>query len=360
VIEYQPNGLTKPVFFKTYRSDVSGLVDFFAMQAYRQVTVEILAEPFAVGLRESFSGTFGFDPASTGYETTLGPILGDSPAPLVLELAYTASAPFALNALSTPNGLAASTLVRKVTNGSFSAGSGVTPVTGAGTGYWNGDYYAVNCAIGVGAPLTDINNRRLLFSHSLPAGVWRAVAQMSFDGTGTYQAQISQTVATASPVLQVGTLISIPAGPIIASPYDMGIFSIPFGAPEGTAAGVSYFALNLTRQSGAGDAKIDGVIFYPVGSGNQQLVSTLLVDPPNPGAAFVVDAGTGAVYQGVYGGAIAGQQSFLTSGGAPWVAPACTNSVRLIPLTPTATNTAAIGYTGSYDPRYSHIRPIAS
>lgn len=62
---YQPNNLTKPVFFRLYRSDTSQLEDVIAQAAMRRFTIELLAEPFALGLRETLGPfTVSNDPAN--------------------------------------------------------------------------------------------------------------------------------------------------------------------------------------------------------------------------------------------------------------------------------------------------------
>ena len=89
IIRYQPAGASRPVFFKVWRSDFSALVDMKAVLAFRQASLEIVAEPFAYGLRETISvGTVNNDPAagSNGcyFDLAAGQILGDVPAPMLL------------------------------------------------------------------------------------------------------------------------------------------------------------------------------------------------------------------------------------------------------------------------------------
>jgi hypothetical protein len=81
-IQYQPTGATKPVFFRTFRSDASQLEDVMAQAAMRTFTIEVLAEPFALGLRETLGPyTIANDPAAAsnpGYVDISG-VLGDVP-----------------------------------------------------------------------------------------------------------------------------------------------------------------------------------------------------------------------------------------------------------------------------------------
>lgn len=89
LLKWQPNGLTKPVFFKTFRSDVTTLDYLWSAKAFHNITIEILAEPFALGLRETISsgtiGTVNNDPASSnGCYFDLTGIIGDVAAPMVM------------------------------------------------------------------------------------------------------------------------------------------------------------------------------------------------------------------------------------------------------------------------------------
>ena len=89
-IQYQPNSLTKPVFFRTYRSDASQLADVMAQQAMRSFTIELLAEPFALGLRETLGPyTVNNDPVAgtnpCSVQIGSSTILGDVPAPIALQ-----------------------------------------------------------------------------------------------------------------------------------------------------------------------------------------------------------------------------------------------------------------------------------
>lgn len=80
---YQPNALTKPVFFKTWRSDFTDVVDVRVVGAYRRLSVELLAEPFALGLQETIN--VGAITTATGYfDVSSANIKGDVAAPFVM------------------------------------------------------------------------------------------------------------------------------------------------------------------------------------------------------------------------------------------------------------------------------------
>lgn len=82
---FQPDGLTKPVFFRTVRSDFNSVREVPTdSMAARVMEFECLAEPFALGLRESLGPyTINNDPAhaTNGCYVDLTGVIGDVAAP---------------------------------------------------------------------------------------------------------------------------------------------------------------------------------------------------------------------------------------------------------------------------------------
>lgn len=86
-LKYHPDGATKPVFFRLFRSDMAALNDIAGQIAGREFTVELLAEPFALGIRETLGPyTVNNDPAagSNGHYFDLTGVLGDVAAPCII------------------------------------------------------------------------------------------------------------------------------------------------------------------------------------------------------------------------------------------------------------------------------------
>jgi hypothetical protein len=83
---YQPTGATKPVFFRYFRSDISGIEDVIAQAAFRKPEIELPCDPFALGAREDMGPyTVNNDPAAGSnpcYFDVTG-VKGDVPAPVV-------------------------------------------------------------------------------------------------------------------------------------------------------------------------------------------------------------------------------------------------------------------------------------
>ncbi len=86
-LKLQHDGASKPVFFKLYRSDSTAIRDIPGQASAYECEVEFLAEPFALGLRESAGPyTLNNDPAaaSNGHYIDITGVIGDVAAPCVL------------------------------------------------------------------------------------------------------------------------------------------------------------------------------------------------------------------------------------------------------------------------------------
>lgn len=83
-LRYQREGMTKPVFFRVFRSDASNLEELWTTPVARNITIELLAEPFALGLPESL-GPYVLN-GGTGDRFTIpaSSALGDVATPLVI------------------------------------------------------------------------------------------------------------------------------------------------------------------------------------------------------------------------------------------------------------------------------------
>lgn len=89
LIKYQPFGATKPVFFKTFRSDMSAIRVMKVSAATHELEFEVLAEPFALGLMETVSvGTVNNDPAHATngcyFDIAAASVIGDVATPCLI------------------------------------------------------------------------------------------------------------------------------------------------------------------------------------------------------------------------------------------------------------------------------------
>ena len=87
---FQVTPTAPPMWFRCVRSSPGGLslADVYRDRDTNRwgIAVSLVAEPFALGEQVSHTLTIGNDPATGGLSTTLPPIKGDAPAPLVVEI----------------------------------------------------------------------------------------------------------------------------------------------------------------------------------------------------------------------------------------------------------------------------------
>lgn len=384
---YQPTGATKPVFFRTYRSDPSQLADVMSQQAMRTVTIELLAEPFALGLEESFSGTFSWDGASaSGFQASSVPtILGDVAAPLRLDLTLTnLPAGAYLVSQATPSALSAPGMLRAATNATMgTVSTDTSATTGLSNVYWNTDAhtisFATNTALadrlaGIQPPATIRAGSYRLIAHVVDASATAAAyslrarrsnsAGASPDGTGF---DTGETIS-----LELDT----PSGAALADAFvDLGVFRVPFGADvakqaDGFTVSGSYWAIQAGRTAGSGSLRIDGLLWVPTIMDDATANTSALIDPGTTATTTTpvtlrLDAEREIAI--LYTGSLA--LSDLTipttlAGALPSVHPAHDNKLWLIPtagVNPGGTaTTTTIAYSASYKPRYLFVRPVST
>ena len=364
---YQPNALTKPVFFKTWRSDFSDVVDVRVVGAYRRLSVELLAEPFALGLRETFSSTISMDGSNaSGFTYTCPTILGDVAAPLRFDNTSltTQGFSFHLATQAFPTGLTAPVMVRTATNAGFSLGTDASNATGLGTSYWNGDAVSVSFATATMAT-------RASATVTLPAaGTYRVIARMGLSADATVNMKVSRKVLTTTAptytTVQTGDTKQITTASLSPSNLDMGLFRVPFGNTEvgDTIATTTYWDVQAERTSGAGSLRIDGLLFIPVdmdgAKGNRWGITSALGETSPYGTSTLrIDGETervtfldGSAYTELSSGA------FHLTGGFPMVAPNCSNTIWVLANGYAGITTgSSMSFSASYLPRYLYVRP---
>ena len=364
---YQPNALTKPVFFKTWRSDFSDVVEVRVVGAYKRLSIELLAEPFAMGLRETFSSTISMDGSNaSGFTYTCPTILGDVAAPLRFDIQGVVSSDrsFHLATQAFPTGLTAPVMVRTATNAGFSLGTDASNATGLGTGYWNGDAVSVSFATATMAT-------RASATVTLPAaGTYRVIARMGLSADATVNMVVSRKVLTTTAptytTVQTGDTKQITTATLTPSNLDMGLFRVPFGNTEvgDTIATTTYWDIQAERTSGAGNLRIDGLLFIPVDMDGAKghrwgITSAVGTTAPYGSATIRVDAETerlsfmdGSTYTEHSSGAMS------LTGGFPMVAPNCSNTIWSLANGYAGITTASsMSFSASYLPRYLYVRP---
>jgi hypothetical protein len=373
---YQPNGLTKPVFFRTFRSDASQIADVVAQAAMREFTVEVLAEPFALGLKETLGPyTINNDPAagSNPCYVDLPTILGDVAAPLVL---WDGAAGDAGRYIVSTHAASAVPLsweqAESMTLGTDTTNPGGGPDAAmSGTGTNN----SVRTSFATDATM------RTRLTWAVPAtaiGRFRVVALLRGTSTsGTYSIAASANPGSAG-LWVTGQGNQVAFAGSIGSPrrlLDLGLVSFPSSPYTGYADAANTLATTslyifASRLTGANSIDWDAIILLPVGgqAGEFAPPATLLATgvPSNPvidGVAETVVART------VAGDPTTGAATFNRGvsqasvvGAFPQVCPAAANRIFLLRVTSTGDSavTSTTAVSGAYWPRYLYVRPATT
>lgn len=346
-IMYQPQGASKPVFFRTFRSDASALEDVMAQAAMRRATVELLAEPFALGLVETASAgdTYANAAAETEGNNLDRPLtaIGDVPAPLML---WTTTDNIT-NSLLLVAGRGESTVFEAETGG-----SGInTLAVGADATYSNSAGKTVSFATTTGMA-TRVDPRFF----TLSPGSYRIVGRFK-KSVAADDIAVRVTIGSMS-LDHTAAMASTTEFQIV----DFGTFTLdaPVGYNLGSSASIP-IEIEAQRVSGTGTLGIDFLDILPC-------ETTAIVTVPDTANTVVLDAINDAVYTiSTTSPFDAGATQFphLYSGPAQWagalpsIHPNDTNNLAVIRLgacAKTVTTTVA----AAYWPRYLLVRPTAS
>ena len=378
ILMWHPQGAAKAVFFKTFRS-TPDLFDMSeqAINVWR-VRATILAEPFALGLRETIGPfTVNNDPAagSNGHFFDVTGVIGDVPSPFVFVNTGThnGNGTIAMRQHGTPSDMASWVFVQgeSCTLGTDTTNPGGGPdaaMSGTGTNNYVRTSFAT-------ATMTTRITRTLILTDA--AGLaWRgryrllAVVRRS-DNTSVMTAQA--TVSSAIAVGTVGAVVAIPQT-TNRQLVDLGIFtggapikSVGFyGAAELPTLDLSA-SIAAARASGTGTLDWDYFMFIPADESYMTFDGLF-----NPTAEMVVDGNLESAYQTENGvDPFLATSSivawwFAVTGGFPALVPNQTNRVFYVIGAHTAGvgNVIAKADVGTvslyYWPRYLFVRPSAT
>lgn len=376
-IMYQPQGASKPVFFRTFRSDASALEDVMAQAAMRRVTVEVLAEPFALGLRETLGPfTVTNDPAaaSNGCYFDLSTILGDVPAPLVLWDDATSDAGRYLTSTHATTAIPLTfAQAESLTLGTDTTNPGGGPdaaMSGTGTNNYVRTSFATaeteQVRLTWTAPATAIGSFKVLafvrFSASTGSSCSLSFGLDSVGGApgpaASTSVTISDTLGTTRQVVDLGLVDLL-----------QGIDPTPGYSSAANPVSTITLYLHASRSGGTSSLDWDAIVLLPVGgqSGEMATPQTMVVE--DLGANPVIDAVLETtVGRSVAGDPTTGAATFLRRssgrvvGGFPYAHPDAANRMFLIRREATGASAVATSttVTGAYWPRYLHVRPTAS
>lgn len=377
ILRYQA-GTSAPVFFRTYRSGPE-VIDFDPVT--REVTVSLLAEPFAYGLEETLSPvvvTANPAAASNGMFLDITSPKGDVETPLTVAITNGSAALGATGRVR--SGLAVRRRGTVANTPLFLQAEAMTQGTDTTT--------QANSASFSG---TGNNWSRCTFG--TPSGQVRLSANpwpsgSSVDYRGTYRVLLRCRKTTGADSidvqLQYGTsaanvsndIVSIPNSDTNLKYIDLGLIQFPSGYDPVTdgLSGVelavqgTYLAVYARRNSGAGNLDMDLLLFLPADDRQEMIkwpeLQAFTTD------IFVAEGGPRpAAYCLDTTGYIRTTQTIEITGGGMMITPGRTN--RLFFARDVGTGTAATGtgdsitatstLTCSYYPRYlGGFRPAAS
>lgn len=357
-IRYQPNGATKPVFFRTYRSDASQLEDVMAQAAMRTFTVEVLAEPFALGLRETIGPvTVNNDPAaaSNGLFLDATGVIGDVSAPVVAvfnpgleRFGYLAST---VPVSSSPRWA------------QVEAGTAGTDTTNPGGG--------PDAAMS-GATLNNFLRTSFATTATMTT---RATVNLTLDGSqfklfGVLRRSDATSAMTARAMVNgvTGPTVTVPQN-TVRQLVELGAFSPRAGAPMASGYGGSAtdstatFALQAARASGTGTLDWDYIIALPADDAmlnwdivNDDSVNSVVIDSY---AETIFETGAPA---NLFAATNSGLYNRPAAGGFPRLRPNVTNRLYVVTTHPGTGHVKADANTVTlhYWPQFLHVRPVAS
>lgn len=366
-LQYQPQGASKPVFFALYRSDASALEDVRAQAAMRTITVELLAMPFALGLRELLGPfTVNANPAagSNPCYVDLPAIIGDVAAPLTYWDNPSGGSSYRnrLVCMETSDAhyLATAQLETWTAYTDTSNPGGGPDAAMSGTGVNN---YMRTTFATVNAIAARVGTTSLSLS-----GTFRLLAFVRRTGT-TSTLQVRARQLRGATVVATGATVTL-AATTTRQLVDLGFFSWPETVKVsggGTSVAVGR-ALDLWagRTGGTDQLDWDCVVLLPVGTRSDvKSLTTLAASLAQDYRLTVVD---GQAYESNLAADPAAGTAQLNqvpaAGAEPWASPGVGNRLHVIAYGDDSNKACAVTTSTSvslaYFPRYLHVRPVST
>lgn len=373
-LKLQHDTASKPVFFKLFRSDYTAVRDIAGQSSAYECEVELLAEPFALGLRETLGPfTVNNDPAhaSNGCYVDLTGVIGDVAAPVVI-VDTTAYAPcfwLGVRQHGTPSDLTFFAQAESLSFGDDTSVPGGGPdaaMSGTGTNNYATTSFATEADMAL----------RLIWTPS--DSTVSAAAGLALRGGYRLVAVVRRS--DASSVIRVQLQSGAYDGPVVTVPLttsrqaiDLGLWTPgesevrPGGYADPVPVDTHDIVIHAARDSGGGSIDWDFLLLVP--ADEAQLVCNEDTDR-STSVDVVIDGHNESVYAFTGGDPFAGTAGYASavkgaSGGFPGVVPNQTN--RFILLTgesPAAgivtSKSTSEALTFHYWPRYLYIRPSAS
>ncbi len=375
---FQPVGASSPVFFKTYRTSPD-VVEWWAISSVaRQVQVQILAEPFALGIRKTISAlTVTNDPAAASrgnfYDIAAADSIGDAPAPLLIhETSFThQSMILGVRQHGTPSDLVFFKQCESM--GSFSAdtsnpgGAADAAMSGTGTTNYVRTTFATTAAMAVRL-VWDLD-AEFNTSAEMEAlrGSYRLYAVVRYtSGIGTNVLTV-QAATYSTKSAQTGPEVDI-VDTTSRQILDLGTFVFGGASINGDLLPIDpsgdVLEFSASRTSGAGSLEWDCVYLVP-NDEMTQIHSDVVMSAPVDG--FVINSIDETIMPVVGDPFSTGTSGMVSNtpqvvGGWPYVIPNQSTRIyflmdyNVLPFSKSHTASWAL----SYWPRYLHVRPAST
>lgn len=371
VLMWQP-GTSEPVFFRTMRSDLTSITEMPGSGTLRVFDVEVLAEPFAYGLRESLASQVVInDPAATpnGMFFDVTAPKGDVETPLFLSapgfIGIVRRTLLAVRRRGTPSGMPLFVQVEAFTmETDTSTPNNDSEMSGTGNNYTQTTFATVatmtgraSIAAGWGvAPSVDVRGGYRVFArcNKTVAGDVIKMRLKLITGTITVTNDTATITANASTNRNWRDLgyVQFPVG---VDPVVDGYSGVPI------AAQTPMLRIDAERTSGTGNLRMDVLMFVPA----DDRLCVVRWAASSSVVAHVLDSARALAYAigSSAGGFVASDDIPTIQGGTPMIAPGVTNRivfVRSIGEVESDSITATVTVTPWYWPRYLYARPATT
>lgn len=364
ILRYRPD-TSSPVFFRTFRAGPDSVVwDPFT----KEVTVQVPAEPFGLGLKETIGPTtVNNDPAagSNGQYVDLTGIKGDVETPLRITVPQSGGlvdpndmSLFALRRRGTPS-LAPYLLQAEAMTQGTDTTTQSTAEDASGTGNkWSRTTFATQAILAAGRlsatwPATtgaDLRGRYRVFARCRTTNGGDEIYASITLGNGVINSEVlvPSNAATSWQLIDLG-LMSIPLG---ADP----VTDSTTGGPL-TAKGVA-ISVAARRPNGLGNLDWDYLLAVPA----DDRLGIIAWGAPSvvSGGSMVIDGLAEAVYAVDGSGVIYGSASYPSITAWPVASPGVTNRLYWLRSLLNDSVSTSTAVTVEYLPRYLYARPATS
>lgn len=342
---YQPVGATKPVFFRLFRSDMSQIENLKGPKALRRPTINLLAEPFALGLREviATAATISSNPAAGTNPISFltGTISGDAAPECVLLMTPSAANQYMVTAEGSGPALRLAQAETADVLGTDTTLPGAdAAMSGAGSNY-SRTTFATSAPLG-----TRLAWSSGIFQMPLEQYV-KLLIRVRSSAAGTYQVKLDIPGIFSSGIVTV-TFAAAGIQTVTLGTYNNGRRLDEYGYDVGTTSGLSASSttIALGRTSGGGSLDVDFVVAATLDQG-----SAITAALPS-GVQCIFDGVAGRAWSGFSASPIA------FAGRIPFLIPGVNNRIYFTPLSGAISDTLTL--TAYYWPRYLFVRPAAS